>query len=103
MMPGTIRTAINIVISFGLLVEEQHSPRLGSNVSITMSPMVLLPMWWCSTAALSRSVFPFRVCLATPRAFSCNSSSDMAATEDRDTESDYGQDGPLSISRQINK
>lgn len=58
------------------------SPGLGSNVSITMSPMALLPMCWCRTVALSRSVFPLRVCLATPRAFSCSSSSDMSSTED---------------------
>lgn len=57
-------------------------PGLGSNVSITMSPMALLPMCWFSTAALSRSVFPLRVCLATRRAFSCTSSSDMPSTTD---------------------
>lgn len=64
------------------------SPGLNSNVSMTMSPMALLPMCWCNTAALSRSVFPLRVCLAAPRAFSCSSSSDMPSTEDWQTESD---------------
>ena len=66
------------MISFSV---QSFSPGLGSNVSITMSPMALLPMCWCSTAALSRSLLPLKVCLATPRAFSCSSSSDMPSTE----------------------
>lgn len=56
-------------------------PVMDAMVSMTISPIALLPMCWCSIADLSKSVLPLSEVLAVPRALSLASSSAMSTTK----------------------
>ena len=59
-------------------------------VSITISPIALLPMCWCKVDVLSNSVFPPREALAVLRAFSLISSSAMSTEKRREKANEKG-------------